>query len=201
MHQLCERMVGNRNGGEKAKETYKLEQLVIDHLWNHDTLNHSVIDNDRVGGWRTGRYSPAKNDGLVRRLRTDDLIYIMAKDSIGRCYAWNHNALSYSVIDNGTGTYIGCPTEVEGPRPNDGLTRVMTSHGSHHLVYYLSSFNRARKSRIVNDGMSTSRIILMPVRDSRVHSLLVSWIRRLPPTHPPPCYCTYICLHLESYCS
>jgi len=173
MHQSSERMVGNRNGEEKAMEKDILEHLlVIDHLWNHDTLNHSVIDNHPLGEWRKGRYSPTKNDGLVRRLRTGDLItiYGAATVSISGNYEGTQNTLM-SVIDQLTMEHVLCYRMI-------------------FILYYLSPYgfniDGTRKNKIVNENGFEIRLILMPVRDSRVHSLLVSWIRRLPPTHPPP---------------
>jgi len=189
MHQLSERMVGNRNGEEKAMEKDILEHylLVIDHLWNHDTLNHSVIDKSLPGEWRKGRYSPTKNDGLVRRLRTDDLVNrdgAIIDSTNGGSYVCSHNTLSHFSHRHGERKI-----EVDSPRPIDDLTRIMSSHDI-HLAYYLSPYgfniNGTRKNRIVNKNGFEIRLILMPVRDGRVHSLLVSWIRRLPPTHPPP---------------
>jgi len=203
MHQLSERMVGNRNGEGKSTEKDILEHLlVIDHLWNHDTLNHSVIDKVLPGEWRKGRYSPTKNDGLVRRLRTVDLIniYGVATFSIsGGSYLWSHNTLSHFSHRHGERKIGRPPGEVDSPRPIDDLARIMISHDNIHLAYYRSPYgfniNGTRRNRIVNKNGFEIRVILMPVRDSRVHSLLVSYIRRLPPTHPPPYVIVFVLIY------
>jgi len=185
MHQLCEREDGNRNEiGEIQEEYVILEYLKRDYLWNHDTLNHSVIESTESseGEWRKGRYSPTKNDSLVRKVGTYDLTYRV--DNIDESYLWNHNTLNYSAIE------IKEKGESSkgrvSPAKNSSLVRILKLHGVRSVTPYGFNINGIQKSRIVNKIGFGIGMKLMPVRDSRVHSLLVSWIRRLPPTHPPP---------------
>jgi len=173
---------------EKNREKYGiLEYLDVDHLWNHDTLNHSVIDkgqNRQEGERSSGRYSPTKNDSLVRKVGTYDLTY--GVDNNDERYLWNHNTLNYSAIE----------TKEQGessqgrvsPTKNGSLVRILRLHGIRHVSspYDFNINNGVQQNRMVNKIGFGIGMILMPVRDSRVHSLLVSWIRRLPPTHPPP---------------
>jgi len=197
MHQLCEREVGNRNGMKEVKEKHVLsEYLEIGHLWNHDTLNHSVIDNEKEGVKRKGRYSPVKNDSLVRKVGTYDLTY--GVDNIDESYLWNHNTLNYSVIDikeKGESSQGRV-----SPTKNGSLVRILSLLDVRSVNPYGFNINdRVQKNRSVNKIGFGIGMILMPVRDSRVHSLLVSWIRRLPPTHPPPEKPMLLFTRLESY--